>query len=70
MDSLLVRGIRFAAGGDEARARLSEREPGIRTARDLLRHISVRHIDRARIYRIAGITDAAAHSNARFRARK
>ena len=51
--------IKYVAGVGEARAKVLERELGIRTLGDMLRHYPFRYIDRTRIYRIAEITDAA-----------
>ena len=51
--------IKYVAGVGEARARLLDKELGIRTVGDLLDHFPFRYIDRTRIYRIAEITDAA-----------
>ena len=51
--------IKYVAGVGEARARLLDKELGIRTVGDLLDHFPFRYIDRTRIYRIAEITDEA-----------
>ena len=51
--------IKYVAGVGEARARLLDKELGIRTVGDLLDHFPFRYIDRTRIYRIAEITDDA-----------
>ena len=61
--------IKYVAGVGEARAKVLERELGIRTLGDMLRHYPFRYIDRTRIYRIAEITDAAGLSYVQFRAR-
>jgi len=61
--------IKFVAGVGEARAKLLERELGIRTLGDMLSHYPFRYIDRTRIYRIAEITEAAGLSYVQFRAR-
>ena len=61
--------IKFVAGVGEARAKLLERELGIRTLGDMLSHYPFRYIDRTRIYRISEITDAAGLSYVQFRAR-
>ncbi len=60
--------IQFVAGVGEARARLLERELGIRTVGDLLNHFPFRYIDRTRIYPIAEITEGAP-ALVQFRAR-
>ncbi len=69
MGNLLESDIKFVTGVGEVRARLLERELGIRTVGDLLCHYPFRYIDRTRIYRIAEITDAAGLSYVQFRAR-
>ena len=51
--------IKYVAGVGEARARLLDKELGIRTVGDLLDHFPFRYIDRTRIYRISEITDDA-----------
>ena len=51
--------IKYVAGVGEARARLLDKELGIRTVGDLLDHFPFRYIDRTRVYRIAEITDDA-----------
>ena len=66
---MLDNDIKYVPGVGEARARLLERELGIRTVGDLLSHYPFRYIDRTRIYRIAEITDAAGLSYVQFRAR-
>ncbi len=49
--------IKFVAGVGEVRARLLEKELGIRSVGDLLEHYPFRYIDRTKIYRIADISD-------------
>ena len=61
--------IKFVAGVGEARAKLLDKELGIRTVGDLLSHYPFRYIDRTKIYRIAEITDAAGLTLVQFRAR-
>ena len=51
--------IKYVSGVGEARARLLDKELGIRTLGDMLRHYPFRYIDRTRIYRIGEITDDA-----------
>ena len=60
MEHYLDNGIQFVPGVGEARAKLLERELGIRTMRDLLWYFPFRYIDRTRIYRIAEIRDGEA----------
>lgn len=66
---ILDNDIKFVPGVGEARAKLLDRELGIRTVGDLLSHYPFRYIDRTRIYRIAEITDTAGLSYVQFRAR-
>lgn len=66
---MLDNDIKYVPGVGEARARLLERELGIRTVGDLLSHYPFRYIDRTRIYRIAEITEASQLSYVQFRAR-
>ena len=66
---ILDNDIKFVAGVGEARAKLLERELGIRTLGDMLSHYPFRYIDRTRIYRISEITEAAGLSYVQFRAR-
>ena len=66
---ILDNDIKYVAGVGEARARLLDRELGIRTVGDLLTHYPFRYIDRTRIYRIAEITDTAGLAYVQFRAR-
>ena len=61
--------IKYVSGVGEVRAKLLERELGIRTLGDMLRHFPFRYIDRTRIYRIAEITDGAGLAYVQFRAR-
>ena len=66
---MLDNDIKYVPGVGEARARLLERELGIRIVGDLLSHYPFRYIDRTRIYRIAEITEASQLSYVQFRAR-
>ena len=61
--------IKYVGGVGEARARLLDKELGIRTLGDMLSHYPFRYIDRTRIYRISEITEAAGLSYVQFRAR-
>ena len=54
---ILDNDIKFVPGVGEARARLLDKELGIRTVGDLLNHFPFRYIDRTRIYRIGEITE-------------
>ena len=49
MANYLDNDIKFVAGVGEARARLLEKELGIRTLGDMLCHYPFRYIDRTRI---------------------
>lgn len=69
VDNKLEYDVKFVAGVGEARAKLLERELGIRTVGDLLRHYPYRYIDRTRIYRIGEVTEAAGLSYVQLRAR-
>lgn len=69
VDSKLDTDIKFVAGVGEARAKMLERELGIRTVGDLLRHYPFRYIDRTRIYRIGEVTESAGLSYIQLRAR-
>ena len=57
MANYLDNDIKFVAGVGEARARLLEKELGIRTLGDMLCHYPFRDIDRTRIYRIDQIAE-------------
>ena len=60
--------IKFVGGVGEARARLLDKELGIRTLGDMLRHYPFRYIDRTKIYRIAEI-GASGQTLVQFRGR-
>ena len=51
--------IKYVGGVGEARARLLDKELGIRTLGDMLSHYPFRYIDRTKVYRIAEITEGA-----------
>lgn len=61
--------IKFVAGVGDARARLLDRELGVRTLGDMLRHYPFRYIDRTKIFRIGEITDTGGVAYVQFRAR-
>ena len=67
MERILDNEVKFVAGVGEARAKLLERELGIRTVGDLLSHYPFRYIDRTKTYRIGKITEEV--SLVQFRAR-
>ena len=54
--------IKYVGGVGEARARLLDKELGIRTLGDMLSHYPFRYIDRTKVYRIAEITRARPRS--------
>ena len=60
--------IQYVSGVGETRAKLLEKEIGVRTVGDMLNHFPYRYIDRTRIYRIADITDSGP-TYVQFRAR-
>lgn len=57
MDNYLDNDIKYVMGVGEARARLLDKELGIRTLGDMLTYYPFRYIDRTKIYRIEQITD-------------
>lgn len=65
----LADSIKFIPGVGEVRARLLEKELGIRTAEDLLWHIPFRYIDRTKVYPIGEITEERELTLVQFRAR-
>ena len=69
MANVLEQDIKFVGGVGEARAKVLDRELGIHTVGDLLRHYPFRYIDRTRIYRIGEISEASNLSFVQFRAR-
>ncbi|MFI3317336.1 MAG: ATP-dependent DNA helicase RecG, partial [Rikenellaceae bacterium] len=60
--------IKFVAGVGEARAKLLDRELGVRTLGDMLYHFPFRYIDRTQIYSIAQV-DSSEQSLVQIRAR-
>lgn len=68
MDRYLDNDIKFVSGVGEMRAKLLEKELGIRTLGDMLSHYPFRYIDRTKIYRIDEIDDAGP-TLVQFRAR-
>ena len=69
MENYLDNDIKFVPGVGEARAKVLDRELGIRTVGDLLSHYPFRYIDRTRIYPVAEVTEAAGLSYVQLRAR-
>lgn len=69
MADFLNNSVKFVPGVGEARAKLLEKELGIITIGDLLRHYPFRYIDRTRIYRIAEVNESMESSLVQIRAR-
>ena len=69
MADFLDNSVKFVPGVGEARAKLLEKELGIFTIGDLLRHYPFRYIDRTRIYRIAEVNESMESSLVQIRAR-
>ena len=69
MANVLTNSVKYIAGVGEARAKLLEKELGIITIGDLLRHYPFRYIDRTKIYRIAEVGEQMASSLVQIRAR-
>ncbi len=65
MDNL----VKFVSGVGEQRAKLLEKELGIRTMGDMLYYFPFRYVDRSRFYRIADITENETQTLIQFRAR-
>ena len=61
--------VKFVPGVGEVRAKLLEREAGIRTMGDLLYYFPFRYIDRTRIYKISEIDENTATAFVQFRAK-
>ena len=69
MGNVLNNSVKYIAGVGEARAKLLEKELGIITIGDLLRHYPFRYIDRTKIYRIADVNEQMTSSLVQIRAR-
>ena len=69
MANILDSSVKYVTGVGEARAKVLEKELGILTVGDLLRHSPFRAIDRTKIYRIADIDERMASSLVQLRAR-
>ena len=69
MADFLDNSVKFVPGVGEARTKLLEKELGIFTIGDLLRHYPFRYIDRTRIYRIAEVNESMESSLVQIRAR-
>lgn len=69
MSEILRRDIKYVAGVGEVRARLLEREVGVRTVGDLLMRFPYRYIDRTRIFRFSDIDEAMESTYVQLRCR-
>ncbi len=69
MASWLDNNVKYVAGVGEARAKLLEKELGILSIGDLLRHYSFRYIDRTKIYSIGELNENMNSSLVQLRAR-
>ncbi|MBR5864476.1 MAG: ATP-dependent DNA helicase RecG [Alistipes sp.] len=69
MASWLDNNVKYVAGVGETKAKLLEKELGILTVGDLLRHYPFRYIDRTKIYSIAEINENMNTSLVQLRAR-
>lgn len=69
MSDILSRDIKFVGGVGEVRARLLEREVGVRTVGDLLMRFPYRYIDRTRIFRLNEIDETMESTYVQLRCR-
>ena len=69
MSEVLRREIKYVGGVGEVRARLLEREVGVRTIGDLLARYPYRYIDRTRTFRISEIDESMETTYVRLRCR-
>ena len=69
MSEILKRDIKFVGGVGEVRARLLEREVGVRTVGDLLMRFPYRYIDRSRIFRLNEIDESMESTYVQLRCR-
>ena len=69
MADVLGRDIKYVSGVGEVRARLLEREVGVRTVGDLLMRFPYRYIDRTRLFRIADIDESMESTYVQLRCR-
>ena len=69
MASWLDNNVKYVAGVGEARAKLLEKELGILSIGDLLRHYPFRYIDRTKIYSIGELNENMSTSLVQLRAR-
>mgnify|MGYP003417299982 FL=1 len=57
MAEVLAQEVKYVGGVGEVRARLLEREVGVKTIGDLMMRFPYRYIDRTRIWQIGEITE-------------
>ena len=69
MADILAREIKYVAGVGDVRARLLEREVGVRTVGDLLMRFPYRYVDRSRILRLADVDESMESSYVQLRCR-
>lgn len=69
MTDILKREIKFLAGVGEARARLLEREVGVRTIEDLLQRFPYRYVDRSRLFRLNELDESMESTYVQLRCR-
>lgn len=69
MADLLSREVKYLSGVGEARARLLEREVGVRTIGDLLGRFPYRYIDRSRLFTIRDIDETLESTYVQLRCR-
>jgi len=69
MGNVMDNSVKFVSGVGEQRAKLLEKELGIRTMGDMLYYFPFRYVDRSRFYRIADLTDSESQTLVQFRAR-
>lgn len=69
MGNILDNDIKFIHGVGEQRAKMLDKELGIRTFGDMLYYFPFRYVDRTRFYRISEITEEQNQTLVQFRAR-
>ena len=66
---VLGREIKYVAGVGEVRARLLEREVGVRTIGDLIMRFPYRYVDRKRLFRFSDIDESMESTYVQIRCR-
>ncbi|MDE6778853.1 MAG: ATP-dependent DNA helicase RecG [Alistipes sp.] len=69
MERYLDNDIKYVSGVGEVRARILEKEAGIRTLDDMLHYYPFRYVDRTKVYRIGDIGESMASSLVQLRGR-